>query len=150
MCSNQVKNTPHDPRNWPNGHRTCFRGIMAQVQLNMAILDVFNCFWSFFLLNHWPIPVVYIVSHCSLMLRPLPFVLVYFCSFIFSLVRVSFHYSTVMCTSASTSTYSYVQTTHVSRLLYSLPVGHKTGTRRDQVKNTRLPPHNYSSGALAP
>ena len=46
----------------------------------------------------------------------------------------------------------YVQTMHVTRLLYLPPldsIGHETGTRQDQVKNTRLPPQN-SSGALAP
>ena len=111
---------------------------------------VFNSFWSFFLLNHWPI--VYIVLRCCFGRY------IFFCFwFVFALitfshVRVSFHYSTIMRTSASTSTYSYVHTTHVTRLLYPLPVdsiGHKTGTRRHQVENTRLPPQN-SSGALAP
>ena len=133
MCSNQVKNTPHDPRNWPNGHRTCFRGIMAQVQLNMAILDVFNCFWSFFLLNHWPIPVSVHCFALQLLLRPLSFFCFWFILlFHFSLVRVSFHYSTIMRTSASTSTYSYVQTKHVTRLLYS-PDEH---TPRQSEKHT--------------
>ena len=58
-----------------------------------------------------------------------------------------------MRTWVSTSTHSYVQTKHVLlRLLYSSPfdgIGHKTGTRGDQVKNTHLLPQN-SSRALAP
>ena len=35
---------------------------MAQVQLNVAIMDGFQPFLVIFLLNHWPI--VYIVLHC--------------------------------------------------------------------------------------
>ena len=62
ICSSQVTNTPHNPRDWPSGHRTCLWGIMAQVQLNMAIMDGFQLFLVLFLLNHWPI--VYIVLHC--------------------------------------------------------------------------------------
>ena len=49
--------------------------------------------------------------------------------------------------------HTYKQCTyHYDCCTYYLPVdsiGHKTGTRREQVKNTRLPPQNYS-GALAP
>ena len=122
---------------------TCFWGIMAQVQLNVAIMHGFQPFLVVFLLNHRPIACI--VLHCCFG-RYLSF-LVYFCSFTFSLVRVSFHYSTIMRTLVSTSTYPYVQTTHVS-LSGDSSIGHKTGTLRDQVKNTRLPPQN-SSGALA-
>ena len=127
---------------------TCFWGIMAQVQLNVAIMHGFQPFLVVFLLNHRPIACI--VLHCCFG-RYLSF-LVYFCSFTFSLVRVSFHYSTIKRTWVRTSTYSYVQTMHVSRLLYPVPVdsiGHKTGALRNQVKSTRLPPQN-SSGALAP
>ena len=65
--------------------------------------------------------------------------------FHFSLVRVSFHYLTIMRTSASTSTCSYLQTMHVTRHTAVVDsIECKTGTRRDQLKNTRLPPQNSS------
>ena len=81
---------------------------------------VFNCFWLFVLVNHWPI--LYIVLHCCFGRSFLFFFcFLRLCSFIFSLVGVSFHNQTIMRTWLSTSTYSYAQTIHVSRLLYSLP-----------------------------
>ena len=112
---------------------------------------VFNVFFSFcFLLNHWPI--VYIVLHCCFGRYFLCFWFIV-ALFTFSLVRVSFHLLTIMRIWVSTSThYRYKPCTYIWRPLYSLPVdgiGHKTGTRQDQVKITRLLPQN-SSGALAP
>ena len=58
----QIINTPHDPHDWLNGQRTCCSGIMALVQLNMAIMDGFRLFLIIFFLNHWPI--AYIAFHC--------------------------------------------------------------------------------------
>ena len=72
---------------------------MAQVQLNMAIMDSFQPFLGHFFAQ----PLAYRVPCFVLLLRLL----------------------------------SYL---HI--------MGHKTGTRRNQVKNTRLPPQN-SGGALA-
>ena len=73
-------------------------------------------------------PIVYQVYRFALLLRPLSSV--FFWRFTFSLVRVSFYYSTIIRTSASTSAYSCVQTMHVRW-------------------NTHLPSHN-SAGVLAP
>ena len=77
---------------------------MAQVQLNMAIMDGFQFF--FFWLNHWPI--VYIVLHCCFG-RYFVLFLVYFCSFTFSLVRVSIHYSTIVVVLTLTHRYNAVR-----------------------------------------
>ena len=105
-----------------------------------------------FLLNRRPIYTKCIVSFCtaaSIVINFFLLIFVYFCSSNF-LLRVSSHWIQPLCTPGHVWPYSYVQTMHVSlRLLYYLcwqlycvSVGHKTGTHRDQVKNTRLPPHN--------
>ena len=122
---------------------------MAQVQLNIAIMDGFQLFLVFFLPNHCPI--VYIVWHCSFG-RYLSFVFGLFLLFHF-FTRTSFislfnHYAHL-----GKYVHIFIRTNH-ARNTTAVPspvdsIGHKTGTRRDQVKNTRLPPQN-SSGALAP
>ena len=133
-----MKNTPHDPRDWPNRRRTCLRGINgAQVQLNKAIMDGFQLFFFFFfLLNHWPI--VYVVLH---------FCFSRYLSFVFGLFLL-FHFFTRTSSISLFNLYAhlgkyvhiFIRTMHVIRLLYPslslLSVGHKTGTPRDQVKNT--------------
>ena len=104
------------------------------------------------------LPLAYSV-HCSALLRR-SFSLFCFSLFMlvtFSLVSYEFYFTIQpICAPGSVRphihTYFEVQTMHVTRLLYPLPVdsiGQKIGTTRDQVKNTRLSPPN-SSGALAP
>ena len=114
---------------------------------------VFQPFLVIFLLNHWPI--VYIVLYLVLLL-----LLLLFSFFLFGLFLL-FHFFTRTSFISLFNHYAhlgkyvhiFIRTDHMRiTTTVQLPVdsiGHKTGTRRDQVKNTRLPPQN-SSGALAP
>ena len=119
----------------------------------MDIVPVYHCFWLVVLLNHWAI--VHIVLHCCFR-RYFIFFLVFQFFTRTSFTSLFNHYAHLG--KYVHISYWYVQTMHVSlQLLYSLPVdsiGHKTGTRPVQVKNTRLPLHVTEpfrmSGALAP
>ena len=101
---------------------------------------VFQPFLVIFLLNHWPI--VYIVLYLVLLL-----LLLLFSFFLFGLFLL-FHFFTRTSFISLFNLYAhlgkyvhiFIRTMHVTRLLYPslslLSVGHKTGTPRDQVKNT--------------
>ena len=145
----QVKNTTHEPRDWPKTNRTRFWEILTRVHLWIVIWlsNVLFCF----LLHHLPTSIPGSVHCFALLLRSL-FALV-FCLFllpsIFHYVQVSSHSVQWLCAPGYVRTnHARITTTAVLSVDFN-SMGHKTGTHQDQVKKTRLPPQN-SYGALAP
>ena len=118
----------------------------------LCLVGCFQPFLFFFLLNHFAdeYSVLYIVLHCCFGRHFLQF----FCLFLLFqfFTTYEFHF-TLFNHYAHLGT--YVRTNHARITTTAVPSvdinskGHKTGTHRDQVKNTRLPPQN-SAGALAP
>ena len=114
----------------------------------MVIVLGFNRFWLFFLLDQWPMfcttasVVIFFFFYLLLLLH------FFYYEFHFTLFNHYAHLGTYV------HIYSYVQTMKritttavLSLLIVRVCIWHKTGTHRDQVKNTRLPPQN-SFGAL--
>ena len=113
----------------------------------MATMPGFHFFAVVFLHNHWPILVVYIVLHSCLF---------FFCFLLLSLFH-SYHKSFISLLNHYAHLGRYVHIFIRTNPVRNTPlpvdrvylVGHKSGTRQDQVKNRRLPPQN-ACGALVP